>query len=563
MPKELLYGEGDIGRLKRTSEKLILLKDLAGREASRDHPREFLPLVKQGLTIARRSRKTWFSAFFALEIAKCYNAMWMEYRSFRYLLDASKGFELLRDEPFLHITQTFLADYHRFAGQYEEAITMCGKTLDYYRSHQATDSLEYLWTLIVLAEAHRERGDFISALDIHYQSLALCEGIEDAAVQAHYANVLLHLGITYYRMERSDKASELFNRAKEYELVMSRKDIVRLNMNIANIYNNTANEQSRALELYNSTAAIVENVLGKDQSLPSLLINIGTVHSRVGETDEAITKYQQAHDLAQRLAFPEDFYAAVFFNLGGAYWNKKDSKTALRYLHRGMAIAEKVQDLRILQRSHGLAAMIYEDRRNYKKALDEFKKQSELRNKLFGHEKRIAVETIERRIEKERVQRERERQDRKIQELESEQARKAQELKARSLHLSRKNALLNKLRNYLRKLNAKSDVSRESVVAAILTHVREGLDIDETWNSVEEEFHQVHSDFVSEIRHKMPTLTRTEIKICILLKMQLSAKDIAGILYLSVHTVYTHTKHIRSKLNLPSQQNLAAFLAGI
>ena len=57
------------------------------------------------------------------------------------------------------------------------------------------------------------------------------------------------------------------------------------------------------------------------------------------------------------------------------------------------------------------------------------------------------------------------------------------------------------------------------------------------------------------------TLTPTELKVCTLLKSNLSTKEIAEVLNSSIHTVETHRRRIRKKLGLSGQANLTTFLA--
>jgi|GEM_PF-5351906 len=60
---------------------------------------------------------------------------------------------------------------------------------------------------------------------------------------------------------------------------------------------------------------------------------------------------------------------------------------------------------------------------------------------------------------------------------------------------------------------------------------------------------------------RSPPATPTELKVCTLLKSNLSTKKLAEVLNSSIHTVETHRRRIRKTLGLSGQANLTTFLA--
>lgn len=73
----------------------------------------------------------------------------------------------------------------------------------------------------------------------------------------------------------------------------------------------------------------------------------------------------------------------------------------------------------------------------------------------------------------------------------------------------------------------------------------------------------LRSEFILKLSQVYPALTPTELKICSLLKVDLSTKEIARLLHISVHTVETHRKHIRKKINISTEKNLSSFFMGM
>lgn len=73
-------------------------------------------------------------------------------------------------------------------------------------------------------------------------------------------------------------------------------------------------------------------------------------------------------------------------------------------------------------------------------------------------------------------------------------------------------------------------------------------------------FSQMHGDFHRKLIELAPDLSRSEVQISALLRMNLPSKEIARLTNLSLATVDLTRHHIRQKLKLESTQNLIAYL---
>ena len=86
---------------------------------------------------------------------------------------------------------------------------------------------------------------------------------------------------------------------------------------------------------------------------------------------------------------------------------------------------------------------------------------------------------------------------------------------------------------------------------------------DNSWDSFNQQFTQLHSGFAQTLSERFPNLTPMELEICALLKIQLSTKEIAAALVLSTRTVEDHRNRMRKKFGLSKEENLATFLASL
>ena len=83
---------------------------------------------------------------------------------------------------------------------------------------------------------------------------------------------------------------------------------------------------------------------------------------------------------------------------------------------------------------------------------------------------------------------------------------------------------------------------------------------DDDWDTFETNFDRAHQDFFNRLKIQFPDLTPGDIKLCAYLKMNLSSKEIAHLLNISIRSVEVHRYRIRKKLRLHSSDNLVEYL---
>ena len=70
------------------------------------------------------------------------------------------------------------------------------------------------------------------------------------------------------------------------------------------------------------------------------------------------------------------------------------------------------------------------------------------------------------------------------------------------------------------------------------------------WSDFEQEFVHSYEGFVSHLSETYPSLSPIEVKICMLIKVGLSNKEIALTLHLADNTIRTYRARIRKKMRL-------------
>ncbi|MEN0050964.1 MAG: hypothetical protein AAF806_28120 [Bacteroidota bacterium] len=135
---------------------------------------------------------------------------------------------------------------------------------------------------------------------------------------------------------------------------------------------------------------------------------------------------------------------------------------------------------------------------------------------------------------------------------------KNKELTTSTLKLIEKDEALRALQERLEKGSTKVDFQEiRKTVNSIVG------DNASNWKVFEARFVDVNKDFYKRLKKQFPNLTQNDQKLCALVKLDFSSKDIASLLGISVESVHTTRYRLRKKLKLSRDINLKEFIAGI
>ena len=148
--------------------------------------------------------------------------------------------------------------------------------------------------------------------------------------------------------------------------------------------------------------------------------------------------------------------------------------------------------------------------------------------------------------------------------LESEINFKNSELASSAMHLVKKGEILTKVKTELTQMMKRfENVQATGEVKKMIKSLTEDENIDQEWESFTKHFDKVHSDFVVKLKQEHATLTGNELKLCTYLRMNLSTKEIAQLLNISVRGVEISRYRLRKKLQIPSEKGLFDYLINL
>lgn len=148
--------------------------------------------------------------------------------------------------------------------------------------------------------------------------------------------------------------------------------------------------------------------------------------------------------------------------------------------------------------------------------------------------------------------------------LQAEVDFKNSELATNAMHLVQKSELMARLRAELNQLTKAVDNEKaQAEIRKMVKVLGEDEKMDKDWEHFTHHFDKVHSDFVVVLKEKYPSITPNELKLSAYLRMNLSTKEIAQLMNISVRGVEISRYRLRKKLGISSDTNLFDFLISI
>lgn len=145
--------------------------------------------------------------------------------------------------------------------------------------------------------------------------------------------------------------------------------------------------------------------------------------------------------------------------------------------------------------------------------------------------------------------------------LEEDVIFKSKELANYTMLLVKKRDLLNLMHDELKEL--KDSVRNEAgrlKIRELIKRINSNLQDEEHLKVFEANFERVHHDFFTQLKSTYPDLTPKEQQLCAFVKMNLTNKEIASILNISVRGVETARYRLRKRLGMNQDEDMAQFL---
>ncbi|KQC02685.1 triple tyrosine motif-containing protein [Pedobacter sp. Hv1] len=145
--------------------------------------------------------------------------------------------------------------------------------------------------------------------------------------------------------------------------------------------------------------------------------------------------------------------------------------------------------------------------------------------------------------------------------LQAELASKNRELANSAMSLVYKNELLQKLSEEMTKLKDENGKKlSEDQLRKLQKVIDDGMNDERDWNLFESSFNEAHESFFKKLKANHPDLVPNDLKLCAYLHMNMSSKEMASLLNISLRGVEIRRYRLRKKLEVPHDKNLVEFL---
>lgn len=462
----------------------------------------------------------------------------------------------------------------------------------------------------VIGVSHWSRGNSVAALKHLFKSQAFYQSITDKLGQA---NCLMNIGLVFSDQIDYKNALEYFFDAKIlYEQLNAQERLGTVSTKIGSVYIETGNNEDADKYLSNSLA--IHRSLDYQFGIMEATNRFGLLELNRGNKDKAEDYLNESLAIARENKDQEHIIKNLE-NLARVYLGKNEVIPAMRLLDEAYPLAQTRQYKKWLRDILHDYRQIHLYKKDFEKALFFSDQYERLKDSLFNEEKAAQLaslkmeqeETEQRQLvklqEQEiailqqkkkinqlsmatlistlvvviigsiliiRIQRTRYKKKNKEVREDLERARqierelketlhfKDKELTSYTMNFIRKNELIEELGAKVKGLMVKlPEQSRE--LNAIINLVQNN-NIDKDWEDFKAIFENVHQGFFGKLLRQYPELTPNELKLCALIQLNLSIKEMASLMGISPDSIKTSRYRLRKKLGLSQDRGLSKFM---
>lgn len=329
------------------------------------------------------------------------------------------------------------------------------------------------------------------------------------------------------------------------------------------------NQNTEALELFQEIEPwFIEN-------RPSYLVLVYTYWGDAYASESESEKlYLNALDASGKYNSHLDFIPLIHERLAKLYQRRGDFEKALANLQRAKEIDAQFFDSRS------------EKNRSLLEIKDEFRLEKERQERVIQNQRMAQLEQEDEilllqwiilagalvfliligliylrqlrarhKAEKQLIQRSKELEIQKAKEL---LELKNKELATSALQLVEKDEFLKEIKNRLKGENGNIKTTEINQVLKSISHSNQN-----NWEEFKLRFTSVNEKFYNKVTNQYPKLSQADQKICALIKLNFSSKEMARLLGISVESVHTTRYRLRKKMGLDRSVNLEEFIANL
>ena len=472
------------------------------------------------------------------------------------------------------------------------------------------DTLNVINGLLMLSSLYAHNVDYGNAYDGYWEALLLADSSSD---EFSKSKVYQQLGWLYSFYSRTDEAIKYFTLSLEIKKKLNSKNKISDNFvrsdyfSLVNLYR--MNGDMKMARIYLDSCKLLQ----KPNEIPkSYFIESEEAYFKAqnGDFDSSLEKLFEARDF-----FKEEnpaYLVIIDYLIGSVYDMLGDLKNSVEYYKSSLKFSEEYNshaNYRLIVRE--ALSDTYFKLNDFENAYLQSKQAYALNERIFGKESKNNKHLFDIK-DQYRLQEEKEKElirEQRITNLENE--KKLLNLRfalmavvivsllvsgyllirnVRRKHKIEKNAIAEKRKIERQKASEILELKNKELTSSALQLIEKDQFIEKlkvsisgntsvdvkkihrmlktiqgtpgsNWKQFESRFTAINQSFYESIKENFGKLGQTDLKICALIKLNFSSKEMSSLLGISVESVHTSRHRLRKKLKLSRSENLAEFIS--
>ncbi len=470
-----------------------------------------------------------------------------------------------------------LGKIYHYSGENQKALSLFLKSLSYYKTKKNTFKQGQI--LSIISSVYAEIDEKEKAKKYALEGINLLKNHPNSVI---YADALNNYGIFFYDEKNYSKAVYYFAQALRVYKTINVEDAIaaaQQNLGISYIHLNHFKEGFKALH---ASLKTFKKLHLKDEV--SVLTDLGVAHTIANNIDSA----QYYHNLAYKKADKENYAYYKKENLRllfELFEKNKNYDSALYYFKLYTGYKDSLNNNK-LRKTIAELEIKYNTSEKEKEIIS--LKGKELINKAnnrlllislisLGILSVVVVYKIQNRRKKEKKiqqqqliiqQKEEELLKNKLKKVELEDEKLKQELEFKTkqltthaINMMQKNQLLQEVYQEISETVQKASETNKKELFKIKKHLENTFKTEQDWELFKIYFEQINKSFFSKLKNINSKLTVNDYRLCALLKLNMSLKEMANVLGISPNSVKNARYRLKKKLKLSASQDLKEFIA--
>jgi tetratricopeptide (TPR) repeat protein/DNA-binding CsgD family transcriptional regulator len=550
MPLQSLYDQ--LRNAITRYERIALLQSIAEHLAPND-PASALEHAERALKIAVSLDKPQQIAGALRCRGRCLLALGDTDAAYNDFREAIRMFRNNENDEEMAATLLSLGNACAGRGEHRRAFELYRQSLE--KSRLQADPSAIAKALQAIGNLFTAMGDHAAALEQYQEAHSVIgpNGTDD-----EIGIILCDMAITNAELRAFERSLDLFKKALNYfKAPESRLLKLRTLANIANIYYST--DQLDLAFDYAAQAMTYSNELDEKRDLVMAHSSIGLIHEKQGDLEAAFDRQSKALELLREIN-DHGLRLVVYLNAGNLFRKIRHPDT-LQILNEVLVLARDSGDPNMEAQVHKVLAETYEEGEDLPQTIVHLKCFAKRMEEAQLREKQRAIAQLQFQFDVEQAEKEKEIYRLKSERLESEIGDKNARIDNLINDLVERGKFNDMMYREVQKIaNRCNDNGVQPLIDKLLANLRETKSSPE-YQQVSEQLLRANGDFTHRLSKRYPTLTPTEIIICILLRHRKPCKNIADSMHIALSTVYKNTERISRKVDdRPPGMRISPFL---